>query len=126
MKKILLLFVAIATMSACSKDEETTPKNENLIIGSWELTHFNDMAIKDFPDIFDETTIITFKKGGAYEGKGAFGNGSGTYEIKGDVVTTYIEGEKFHTFEIVTIDNQNVEAKMTDSSGTTTIKAKRI
>lgn len=129
MKKYLfVLAVATATILGCGKDGEIGPESpyKSSIVGTWELTHFNGISVASMPDVFTKTTTITFGNDGSYLGRGIFGDGSGTYVLTGSTVKTYIDGELYHTYEIISLSGNVVEAKMTDSSSTATIKAKRI
>src|SRR5690606_25207256 len=106
MKKYLLLaFVAVATLVGCGKDGEKEPESpyKSSIVGTWELTHFNGASVESKPEVFNQTTTITFGSNGSYSGKGVFGNGSGTYELSGSTARTYIDGELYHTYEIISL-----------------------
>lgn len=129
MKKELFVFcLALFALAGCSKDEENDPQNrfETEIVGTWELTHFDDAEVSEYPEMFPERTTISFAKDGKYSGKEKFGNGEGTYEIDDSVVSTYINGYKYYTYEILSLENDIVEANMTERSTTVKIKAKRV
>lgn len=127
MKKYLMLFVVVATLIGCSKDEkEPESPYKTSIVGTWELTHFNGSAVSSMPEVFNRETTITFGSNGSYSGQGIFGNGSGTYSLSGSIAKTYIDGELYHTYDVISIKDNVVEAKMTDASSTATIKAKKI
>src|SRR5690606_4017732 len=127
-KQLLILFVSVATLVGCGKDGEKEPESpyKSSIVGTWELTHFNGASVESMPEVFNQTTTITFGSNGSYSGKGVFGNGSGTYELSGSTARTYIDGELYHTYEIISLSGDVVVAKMTDSSSSATIKAKKI
>lgn len=123
-----MLFVVVAALVGCGKDGDTSDQEspyKSSIVGTWELTHFNGTPVSALPDVFSRTTTITFGADGSYSGGGVFGSGSGTYVLEGSVAKTYIDGELYHTYEIVSLSGDVVEAKMTDASGTATIKAKK-
>ena len=59
----------------------------------WKLQYFYivleiEMCIRD-------RTYATFNSDGTYNGRGYFGNGSGTYKISGNTIICYIEGEEY-------------------------------
>jgi|SRR5690606_16253702 len=127
-KQLLILCLAIFALAGCSKDEENDPQNRYAteIVGTWELTHFNDSDVSQYPEVFPERTTITFSQNGKYSGKGKFGNGEGTYEIDDNVISTYIDGDKYFTYEILSLEREIVEANMTDRSTTAKIRAERV
>ncbi len=130
MKKLLFLALLSASIAgsfiSCSKDKQEVVVNpyESQIAGTWELTHFDGMSVGSISGF--KTTRITFSSGGKYSGSGQFGNGEGTYKLDGKVVTTFVDGKQYHKYEIISISNGIAELKMSDSSGTVVIKAKKI
>ncbi|WP_286710210.1 MULTISPECIES: lipocalin family protein [Sphingobacterium] len=123
---LLIGFSLVGTTISCSKDKEEVVVNpyEAQIAGTWELTHFDGVSVGSISGF--KTTRITFASGGKYSGSGQFGNGEGTYKLDGKVVTTFVDGKQYHKYEIISISNGVAELKMSDSSGTVVIKAKKV
>lgn len=122
-----MVIVANTVFMSCSKSEkESENPYKSEIIGVWELTHFNGSSVNSLPSIFYKQTTITFGHNGIYSGKGIFGDGDGKYVLTDNIVKTYIDGDLYHTYEIISLNNNQIEAKMTDESGVATIKGKKI
>lgn len=130
MKKYLFVALLAASIAgsfiSCSKDKQEVVVNpyESQIAGTWELTHFDGISVGSISGF--KTTRITFASGGKYYGSGQFGNGEGTYKLDGKIVATFVDGKQYHKYEIISISNGVAELKMSDSSGTVVIKAKKI
>ena len=80
MKKTLFLLITILTISfiGCSDDDDSEYKDA--IIGTWELTQIEfGGGWTSIP----RRTYATFNSDGTYNGRGYFGNGSGTYKFLG-------------------------------------------
>lgn len=61
---------------------------------------------------------ISFNEDGTYYGEGFFGTGYGTYKAIGKIITTYINGEKYLTYYVKYLSNDNkAEITMYDNSG---------
>lgn len=130
MKKVLSLMLLLATVftfSACSSDDDEpdTGIKEN-IIGTWDAT-----SVKVDNEWFDITNYpslamsITFDSDGSYYGRGALGNGGGTYSISGKTIKTYIDGELYGTYVVKNISNKNAELSLTIDGETLDIRAKK-
>ena len=52
-----------------------------------------------------------------YYGEGFFGTGYGTYKAVGKDITTYIDGEKYLTYYVKSLSNDNAEITMYDNNG---------
>lgn len=130
MRNIIILFLAITTLVGCSKDKDGDQLVDNpyktKVIGTWELTHFNQIPITSLPEVFNKPTTITFTTSGSYSSEGAFGSESGTYTISGNIVKTYVDNELFISYEIISLKDGIAEAKMIDSSSSIVVKAKKV
>ena len=122
MKKFLFLFAAVAVLAftGCSKDDD-----EDFAYGIEDLYGMWDgIAIEvggKWDDItgcpFDEFAFsATFRENGSYSGA-YFGTGSGTYEAKGDMIYTYIDGEEFANYQVRSLSNGIAEMTMGGESG---------
>lgn len=73
-------------LCSCSDDDDSEYKDA--IIGTWELTQIEfGGGWTSIP----RRTYATFNSDGTYNGRGYFGNGSGTYKISGNTIICYIE-----------------------------------
>lgn len=85
------------------------------LIGTWhvEKAKFTEQA--EMTKWEHESTSIEFKKNGEFEGKGYFGNGSGTYTVEENYNTihTFINNQPFITYEVTAYDKENNVAQMT-------------
>ena len=63
----------------------------------------------------------TFRDDKTYKGWGRMGNGSGTWELKDGVISTYVDGWLFLTYSDIVFngnDRKHIEFKITDNKGT--------
>lgn len=129
MKKVFSLLLLLATtviaLSSCSKDNDNDIKKN--IIGTWDATSikFEDT---DWIDITNRPTLalsITFKSDGTYYGKGALGDGGGTYTISDKTIRTYIDGELYGTYVVNTLSGNHVELSLTMGKSTMGIRAQK-
>lgn len=57
-------------------------------------------------------TYATFNSDGTYNGRGYFGNGSGTYKISGNTIICYIEGEEYVRYDIIELNSNSCTLNM--------------
>ena len=121
MKKILIrsvfmLIVGLTTMlSSCSDNKDDVQDLKSQIIGTWEATAVK-VEGKDGVDITNYPSLslsATFFQNGNYSGRGALGNGSGTYTISGKTIKTYIDGELYATYYVKSISDSTAELTLT-------------
>lgn len=113
MKKTLFLLITILTISfiGCSDDDDSEYKDA--IIGTWELTQIEfGGGWTSMP----RRTYATFNSDGTYNGRGYFGNGSGTYKISGNTIICYIEGEGYVRYDIIELNSNSCTLNMKISS----------
>lgn len=72
-----------------------------------------------------KTTYASFKSDGTYYGSGYFGTGSGTWSIRGNTVNTYVGGELYASYEIISVTSTTSELKMSMDGDAIWIKCKR-
>lgn len=109
MKKTLFLLITILTISfiGCSDDDDSEYKDA--IIGTWELTQIEfGGGWTSIP----RRTYATFNSDGTYNGRGYFGNGSGTYKIFGNTIICYIEGEEYVRYDIIELNSNSCTLNM--------------
>ena len=85
MKKVFSLMLLLATLmvsfTACSDDKDEPDDIKSKIIGTWDATSvkFSDSEWIDISNRPNMSLSITFHSDGSYYGRGALGNGRGTY-----------------------------------------------
>lgn len=132
MKKVFsLLLLLIATVSflpSCSSDDDEPDSIQSQMIGTWDATAVRFNGDSDWTDITKYPTMalsITFNKDGSYSGRGALGNGSGTYTVSGKTIKTYVDGELYGTYYVKTVSGNYAELSLTMGSSSMEIKATR-
>lgn len=131
MKKTLffVLFAVIAIVfTSCSKDDDDNfnyPMES--VYGTWKGTAINTdgnwVDITKYPyTIF--AFSIKLNSDGTYHGTGYFGNGDGTYKAKGNTIYTYVDGEEYLKYDIISFSGNKAELAMGKTSSDQTIKIK--
>lgn len=128
MKKhlFLLLTLVVATVAfvSCSNDDDDNQYNSD-IVGTWKITEVKTSQSGSYIDWPFKTTYASFKSDGTYYGSGYFGNGSGTWSIKGNTVNTYVGGELYASYEIISVTSTTSELKMSMDGESIWIKCKK-
>ncbi|MBD5427324.1 MAG: hypothetical protein HDR38_07240 [Treponema sp.] len=129
MKKIFSLMLLLATMMvflpSCSKDDDEPEDIKTQMIGTWDATSvkFSDSDWVDITNYPSMALSITFNKDGSYSGRGALGNGSGTYTVSGRTIKTYVGEELYGTYYVNSISGNKAELKLTMGSTSMDIRA---
>lgn len=125
-KFLAFAMVAILSLSfvSCSDDDADSPYVSD-IVGTWKLTEVKTSASGSYISWPFQATYASFNSDGTYTGRGYFGNGSGTWNLKGNTVTTYVDGELFFTYEIISVSGSNAELKMSTDGESIWIKCKK-
>jgi uncharacterized lipoprotein NlpE involved in copper resistance len=131
MKKVVFLLLAVVAVLLAGCDKDDDPKFDydmELLYGKWRITHVEQ---KD-GSMFDVTTpiaervfkptYITFNKGGSYSGSGEFGNGSGTYTATGKTIITYVDGQEYLRYDVLSLTGENAEIKMYEKGDDASMK----
>ena len=124
------MFVAIVAMvafGACSKDDDITFDND-AVIGTWTTT-----SVEVNGKWYDVTTSpynrysasATFYEDGTYYGRGALGNGRGTWKKSGSTITTYVDGEVYIVYKVSSLTGNTMEGTMTQGNTSMNFKAKK-
>lgn len=124
----MLLFATILlSSSACSSDKDEPDDIKSQMIGTWDATavKYDDGNWLDITNYPQMALSITFNKDGSYSGRGALGNGSGTYKVSGKTIKTYIDGELYATYYIKTLSGNYAELSLTMGNSSIDIKAKK-
>lgn len=125
----MLLFATIMfALPGCSSDDDDSNNEikEN-IVGTWKAKE-----VKIDNSWIDVTKYpytkfgmqATFYNDGTYYGSGYFGNGSGTYKIKGQTIETYIEGELYFSYKVKTMTNSAAEVTMSEPGSSSTLNVR--
>lgn len=119
MKKMLSMMLIIASLvgfSSCSKDDEDGfDYPMETLYGTWEGTDvyiggkWYDITSYWYSDF---QFSITFYNNGKYYGRGYFGNGSGTYTATGNTIKTYVNGEPYYEYEVISLNNDKAHLYM--------------
>lgn len=125
MKKILLMLImSVFVFAGCSSDEDEGGVRKSDVVGTWVTTEvFLGKRWIDLNDKLYEDMICyaTFRDDKTYKGWGRMGNGSGTWELKDGVISTYVDGWLFLTYSDIVFngnDRKHIEFKITDNKGT--------
>ena len=121
---MLTLVVATVAFVSCSKDDDDNQYNSD-IVGTWKITEVKTSQSGSYIDWPFKTTYASFKSDGTYYGSGYFGNGSGTWSIKGNTVNTYVGGELYASYEIISVTSTTSELKMSMDGESIWIKCKK-
>ena len=121
---MLTLVVATFAFVSCSNDDDDNQYNSD-IVGTWKITEVKTSQSSSYIAWPFKTTYSTFKSDGTYYGSGYFGNGSGTWSIKGNTVNTYVGGELYASYEIISVTSTTSELKMSMDGESIWIKCKK-
>lgn len=108
---LCLPFLLLASCGSDDDDNESGPTKSE-IIGTWVLKEVADNANGPFVSWPYERTTATFNANGTYTGTGKFGNGSGTWKQSGNTIETYINGQLYFSYEIISVSGNKAELKM--------------
>lgn len=123
---LLTLVVASLTFVSCSSDDDNDGELSNSeIVGTWTLTEVKTSESGSYIAWPYRETSATFNSNGTYRGSGYFGTGSGTWSKKGNTVKTYVGGELYVTYEIISVSSSNAEMKMIMDDDAIWIKCKK-
>lgn len=130
---LVMVLSAVSFTSCSDDDDDENSELATMIIGKWRIT---EVEQKD-GSMFDVTTYLgekvfeptyaTFHSDGTYYGSGYFGNGSGTYKVRGNKIYTYVDGEDYliYTAESYTSKRATLVMSMKGSSSTIRVTAEK-
>ena len=116
--KYIVFCLAVFISFSCGKDNVKDPKdafslNRDDIIGCWQVVQAKYDESAKMTDWAFEDTYATFEENGLYEGEGYFGNGSGTYSISGNVITTKVDNVPYIIYEVTGLEEDKSKAFIT-------------
>ena len=127
MKKYLFLLLTLVVTSfafvSCSDDDDN--QYNSAIVGTWKITEVKTSQSGSYIGWPFETTYASFKSDGTYYGSGYFGTGSGKWSIKGNTINTYVGGELYVSYEIISVTSTTSELKMSVGGHAIWIKCKK-
>lgn len=128
MKKImfLLAFLPMFVFTACSDDDDEFNYDIKTLIGMWELKEVDYGNGYQKPQGVSSVTTAIFNSDGTYSGQGLMGNGSGTYEAKGNKIICYVNGEVYITYTIISLQGESCELSVEYKYETFKIKCKKM
>ena len=111
------LMVAILSFGfvSCSSDDGDGDFNypKESLYGTWKMSEVKMSENGSYISWPMEATTATFNSDGTYFGSGYFGNGSGTYTAKGNTITTYVSGQVYIVYTVLSFNVSTAELKMT-------------
>lgn len=133
MKRIIAIFVvAVLSMSlvSCGSDDDEQGFNYPMesLYGTWNGTEIKtEKATIDLTNLFwyEYKFSITFNSDGSYRGKGYFGNGTGTYKAEGDMIYTYVSGEEYARYKVLSFSGDTATLIMYMGDDSIQIKVKK-
>ena len=111
------------TIVSLSKDD--SDEIDDAIIGTWKLTEVKMSETGSYIAWPFKTTYSSFKSDGTYYGSGYFGTGEGTWSKKGKTVNTYVAGQLYASYEVLSVTATDAELKMTIDDSSIWIKCKK-
>lgn len=126
-KQLFFLFtfiLAAFAFMACSSDDDDSEDglSKSDIVGTWTLTEVKTTENGTYVSWPYETTLASFNANGTYYGTGYFGTGRGTWSKKGNVVNTYFDGQLYVSYQIISVNSNHAEMKMTIDGSSIWIK----
>lgn len=124
---MLLLATFMVFLPACSDDKDEPEDIKLQIIGTWDATSvkFSNTDWVDISSYPGMALSITFNKDGSYYGRGALGNGGGTYTVSGKTIKTYIDGELYGSYYVKSLNGNSAELSLTMGASSMEIRAVR-
>lgn len=124
---ILAMVLPVCLFSGCSDDDEFKI-DVNALYGKWELREvFVDGKWYDVTK-YPYTRFgaeITFFSNGNFYGDGYFGYGSGKYEVKGNTINTYLNGELYLRYNVSSLSGNFMEGTMSEGGSNIKIRAEK-
>ena len=128
LQMLVVLMTAILSVGimSCSKDDDDSGFNYPIedLYGTWKISQMKTSESGSYTSWILTTTTATFYSNGTYSGHGYFGNGSGTYTAKGNTITTFVEGQVYITYTVLSLSGSTVELKMSQPGSSSVLWVK--
>ncbi len=124
---LLVMVLSATSFVACSSnDNDNNSELSSMIVGKWRIIQVeqNDGTMYDVTsstaELVFKPTYATFNSDGTYYGSGYFGTGSGTYNVRGNKIYTYVGGQEYiiYTAESYTSTRATLVLSITGSTST--------
>lgn len=104
--------LCVGFTSCSSDDDDDFEYSKEKLYGTWKMSEVKMSENGSYIDWPLKTTYATFNTDGTYSGSGYFGTGSGTYTAKGNKITTYVSGQVYIVYTILSLSGSTAELKM--------------
>ena len=133
MKKLSIMMLLGAffclCLTSCSKDDDDSfayPMEQ--LYGKWKA-----VEVQVDGRWYDVTRYpytrfgmdITFYEGGRFYGSGYLGNGSGTYEVSGKTIRTFVSGKEYAVYTVNSLTGNKADLTLSMGSESLQIKAEK-
>lgn len=126
---IALIAICAFSFASCSSDDDDEKFSTSDVVGTWVTTSIqtSDGTWVDLtkPLYASQRAYANFKSDGTYIGWGSLGNGTGTWKLKGNTLTTYVDGEVYITYKNITLNGNDMSGTMSQGSTSLNFKAKK-
>lgn len=114
MTALMVMILSLGFVS-CSSDDDDDDFNfsKESLYGTWRMSEVKMSENGTYIDWPMRATSATFNSDGTYSGSGYFGNGSGTYTAKGNTITTFVSGQVYIVYTVLSLNGSTAELKMT-------------
>lgn len=82
------------------------------LYGTWNISENKVLESTPYYPWEFAKTSATFNSDGTYKGKGVYGNGSGTYTVNGNTITTYVDDEVYIVYTLISLKDDVAELKL--------------
>ena len=113
MTALVVAILCVGFVSCSSDDDDDFNYPMETLYGTWRMSEVKTSENGSYISWPMTPTSATFSSNGTYSGSGYFGNGTGTYVAKGNTITTYVEGEVYLVYTVLSLTGTTAELKMT-------------
>jgi len=124
MAALTVAILSVGFASCSSDDDDDFNYSKEVLYGTWKMSEVKMSESGSYLKWPFKTTTATFKSDGTYSGSGYFGNGSGTYTAKGNTITTFVSGNVYMVYTVISLTGSTAELKMTLPNSTETLWVK--
>lgn len=119
---IVMVALCAITFTSCSDDDDNKSGiSTSDVVGTWVTTSFqadNGTWVDLSNPLYSKLkAYASFNSDGTYKGWGSLGTGTGTWKLKGNTLTTYVEGEVYITYKNIVLDGNKMSGTMVDDEG---------